>query len=138
MNDKKLGEKIKEGVSVQELESLARKYTTEVFLILSIFVASISSIFNFFTAAGWSIAFAGLGAIVSLAIPEAIMNFHKKLLKFFFKQEKVIQITIGVVRIVVGLFVPFIIFAEMGLLAGSAFHFFSKQIHGETPPTEKK
>ena len=75
MNDKKIGEKIKEGVSVQELESLARKYTTEVFLILAIFVASISSIFNFFTGAGWSIAFAGLGAIISLSIPGSIMNF---------------------------------------------------------------
>ena len=138
MNDKKIGEKIKEGVSVQELESLARKYTTEVFLILAIFVASISSIFNFFTGAGWSIAFAGLGAIISLSIPGSIMNFQKKLLKFFFKQEKAVQITIGVVRIVVGLFIPFIIFAELGLLAGCAFHFFSRQLHGETPPEEKK
>ena len=127
MDEKKpLTSKIKEGVSVEELETFARKYTTEVFLILAIIIASISSIFNFFTGPGWSLSFAGIGAILSIAFPETVVKFQKKIFDLISKQEKAIQITVGVVRLVLALFLPFILFAEIGFLAGLGFHRYSK------------
>ncbi|MBN2479890.1 MAG: hypothetical protein JXA94_06650 [Parachlamydiales bacterium] len=124
---KKVGEKIKEGVSVEELEKLARKYTTEVFLILSIIIAAISSAFGFFTGPSWSLFFAGIGAIVSIAIPEKTEGALRKLIMIAFKKDKSTEIVVGIVRIVIAIFVPFITFAEIGLLAGQAFHLLSKK-----------
>ena len=129
MDEKKkgpsIGEKIKEGVSVQELETFARKYTVEAFFILAIIIGSISSIFGFFTGAGWSIAFAGLGAIASVAFPESIIKFEKTYYAFVAKYEKTTQIAVGIIWLVIALFVPFILFAQIGLLSGIAFHHLS-------------
>ena len=142
MDDKKKGsisEKLKEGVSVHEIETFARKYTIEAFLILALIIATISSIFDFFTGPGWSLVFGGLGAIASIAFPEQVIKIEKKLFKIVTRKEKSAQIAVGIVRIVIALFLPFIIFAEIGLLAGSAFHHFSHQMHdGETIAKEEK
>ncbi len=123
---KPLSSKIKEGVSVEELETFARKYTTEVFLILAIIIASISSIFNFFTGPGWSLSLAGIGAILSIAFPEVVVRFQKKFFELISKQEKSLQITIGIARLILALFLPFVLFAEIGFLAGLGFHRYTK------------
>ena len=129
MNDKKkkssISEKIKDGVSVHELETFARKYTVETFVILSIIIAAISSTASFFMSAGWSLVFAGLGAIVSLALPEKVRKIEKLYFKFVTKQEKSSQIAIGIVQIAVALFIPFVVFAQVGLLSGISFHHYS-------------
>lgn len=129
MDDKKpFSSKLKEGVSVEELETFARKYTTEVFLILAIIIATISSIFNFFTGPGWSLSFAGIGAILSIAFPEAVVKIQRKVLELTSKQEKAAQISIGVIRLIIALFIPFILFAEIGFLAGLGFHRYTKHL----------
>jgi hypothetical protein len=137
----KFTEKIKEGVSVEEIEKFARKYTNEVFLILSLIIATISSIFGFFTGPSWSVFFMGLLAIIAIALPEQIGVFIKKMMKLQAKAEKATSIIIGIVRIVLGIFIPFILFAELGLLAGYAFHTTSKQFiseHKEEKPKEEE
>jgi len=136
----KLSEKIKEGVSVEEIEKFARKYTNEVFLIISLIIATISSIFGFFTGSSWSVFFMGLLAIIGIALPEQVGKFLKKIMKFQIKAEKTTTIVIGIVRIIFGVFIPFILFAELGLLAGYSFHTTSKEFVGkeEKPQPEKK
>ncbi|MBI5346447.1 MAG: hypothetical protein HZB76_04830 [Chlamydiae bacterium] len=114
----KLTDRIKEGVSVEEIENIARKYTTEGFLVIALIIATISSTFGFFTTAGWSLSFAGIGAVVGFALPEKIEAMEKKLLQFVFKQNKTTEIIIGIARVVVAIFIPFLQFAEIGLLAG--------------------
>ncbi len=118
----KFSDKLKDGVSVEEIENFARKYTSEVFAAIAIVVASISSAFDFFTGPGWSLLLAGLGAVIGIIFPNPIENFLAKTYSFVQKQEKSTQIIIGVVRIIIGLFIPFVIFAMMGLLAGSSYH----------------
>lgn len=131
MDEKKtFTSKVKDGVSVEELETFARKYTTEVFLILAIIIAAISSIFNFFTEPGWSLSFTGIGAILSIAFPEPVVKIQKKIFALISKQEKAIQITIGVIRLIIALFIPFILFAEIGFLAGLGFHYYTKDFQG--------
>ena len=126
-NKSSISDKIKEGVSVHEIETFARKYTVESFIILAIIIASISGSLGFFYHAGWCVALAGLGAVVSIAFPEKIVKFEGFLFKFLKRQEKVAQIAIGLVQIVVALFIPFRGFAQLGLLAGITFHHFSSQ-----------
>jgi hypothetical protein len=118
--------KIKEGVSVKEIESFARKYIIEGFLILALIIATLSSAFDFFTGPGWSIIFTGVGGIVSVAFPDQVMKIGKPLFSFLKKQEKTIQIIIGIVRLIFAIFIPFLLFLEVGLLAGLAFHQNSK------------
>lgn len=122
-----ISEKFKEGVSVQEIENFARKYTVEVFIILAIVIASISSAFGFFTGGSWSLILGGLGAIVSITLPTPVHKIEKMCFTFTGKQEKAAQIAIGVVLIVIALFIPFVIFAQIGMLSGLSFHHFSRQ-----------
>ena len=63
---KKIMEKMKEGVSVQEMEDFARKYTTEVFLVLSILIGAISSMYDYFTGPKMTILFTVIGLILGV------------------------------------------------------------------------
>ncbi|OGN62094.1 MAG: hypothetical protein A3F40_01220 [Chlamydiae bacterium RIFCSPHIGHO2_12_FULL_27_8] len=138
MGKEKFTEKLKDGVSVEEIEKFARKYTTEMFLILSLIIATISSIFGFFTGPSWSIFFAGLLAIIGIAMPIPVGKLLKKLLKLQMNSEKSTTIVIGIVRLVLSIFIPFILFAELGLLAGHAFHSITKLYSYNDKDTEEK
>lgn len=123
--DKKFSDKIKEGVSVREIEDFARKHTTEVFCILAIIIATISSCWDFFlNGPKLAIFFVAVGSILGVLFPVPIENGLKKVYNFAFKQEKSTQIILGSVKLVIALFMPFIIFALLGLLAGTAYHYF--------------
>ena len=133
-----MADKLKEGVSIKELENFARKYTNEAFLIVALIIATLSSILDFFTGPVWTIGLAGVGAIVSLAFPDRVLKFEKKLFQFLSKQEKTTQLVIGIVRIVLSIFVPFVLFVELGLLSGIAFHLIPKHfLSQEKLETEK-
>jgi len=124
MNNKKekISDKIKEGVSVQEIENFAKKYTSEVFSALSILVATISSLFNFFTGSAWSVVFAGIGAIIGLIFPNQTNMALGKLYGMLRTHEKSTQIIFGIVKLVIAIFVPFVLFAILGLLGGTSTH----------------
>ena len=44
------------------------------------------------------------------------------------KSEKSTMIVVGIIRIVLAIFIPFILFAELGVLAGYAFHTTSRDM----------
>lgn len=129
-------DKIKEGVSVQEVEEFAHKYTAEVFSVLTILVASISSMYDFFTGPKMTIAFAAIGMIMGIFFPAAAEKGLKQLYSFTSKQEKMTQMILGLVKIVVALFIPFVVFGFVGLLAGTSYHFYTRhaQIMSENRP----
>jgi hypothetical protein len=124
MDHKKLGNKIKEGVSAQEIENFAKKHTPEVFSTIAIFVGAISSIFDFFTGAGFSILFCAIGAIVAIAFPASVEKTLKRIYTFTLKQEKTTEMVLGGVKILIAIFLPFIYFGFVGLLSGTAYHFY--------------
>lgn len=135
---KKLMDKIKEGVSVQEVEDFARRYTTEVFSVLAIFVGSISSMYSFFTGAKMTIVFIAIGVIVGIFFPAPVERGLKQFYSFSYKQEKMTQMILGLVKVVVGLFIPFVLFGFIGLLAGTSYHYYTRhaQITSESRPTK--
>ncbi len=132
------GKKLKEGISIQELESLTRKYLHEVLFILAIFIASISSIFDFFIGPMWTLTFLGLSSMISVAFPETSSKILKAIYHFYHKQERTIQIVIGSVRIILALFLPFVLFIELGLLAGTGFNMIPKYLLKEMGSFPKK
>lgn len=117
----------KDGVTVEEMQNFARKYMTEIFIIIAIIIAAISSAFDFFTGPSSSLMFAAIGAILSIGLPSKVQSWLRKIFQFIFNQEKITQIIINVVRIVIAIFLPLITFLELGLLAGVAFHSFFKE-----------
>lgn len=127
MDKNKFTEKLKEGVSVQELEDFARKHSTEVFTVVALVIASISSIFSFFTGPTWTILFLTIGIILGVFFPTPVDKGLKQLYDFTFKQEKSTQFILGAVKIVIAIFIPFVLFAIMGLLAGTSYHYYTRR-----------
>lgn len=116
--ERSVTEKLKEGLSVEEMQSFARKYLVEGFLVLAIIIATISSVFNFFTGPGWSILAVGVGTIASLSFPKIIESWFKKISKFLLKPDRTFQIIMGVLKLIVALFMPFLLFIALGIFSG--------------------
>lgn len=127
MNKNKFSEKIKEGVSVKEIEEFTRKHTTEVFSILAIIIATASSCLDFFTGPKMTVFFTALGCVLAVLFPVYIERGLKQFYNFIFKQEKNTQIIVGAVKVVVAIFIPFLLFGLLGLLAGSSYHYYVRQ-----------
>ncbi len=119
-------EKNKDGVSMREIESFARRYAYEGFSALAIVVATISAIFDFFSGPRWSLIFAAAAVVISLFFSKKVEEIALKFHNFINKQERPTLIIIGVVRLVVALFLPFVIFTGMGFLAGLSYINISK------------
>ena len=124
---KKLFDKLKGGVSVQEVEDFARKYTVEVFSVLAIVIGTISSMYDFFTGPKMTIIFVTIGVILRVFFPAPVEKGLKQFYSFAYKQEKMTQLILGCVKIVVGLFIPFFLFGALGLLAGTSYHYYTRQ-----------
>jgi hypothetical protein len=122
--NKKFSDKIKNGVSVQEMEDFARKYSIEVFSVVAIIIATISSIYDFFTSPGLTIVFTALGCILGVFFPVPTERGLKQLYSYMANQEKTTQMILGAVKIIVAIFIPFILFGVLGLLAGTSYHYY--------------
>jgi uncharacterized membrane protein len=124
---KKFMDKMKEGVSVQEMEDFARRYTIEVFSVLAIIIGAVSSMYDFFTGPKMTIVFAAVGFILAIFSPVPVERALKQFYSFTYKQEKMTQLILGCVKIVIGLFIPFVLFGIVGLLAGTSYHYYTRQ-----------
>jgi len=140
MGKNKFSEKLKEGVSVKEIEEFARHHTVEVFSVLAIIIATITSSWDYFTGPRLSLFFAALGTVVTILFPVPIERGLKQLYSYALKQEKSTQIIIGATKIVVAIFIPFILFGIVGLLAGSSYHYYIRhaQIMNENRPSKQE
>lgn len=126
MDKDQFTKKFKEGVTVREIEEFARKHTTEVFTVLALIIGAISSSWGFFTGPKLTILFVALGAILGIFFPVPTEKGLKQLYGFTYKQEKTTQLVLGIVKIVVGLFIPFILFGIFGLLSGTSYHYYTR------------
>jgi hypothetical protein len=124
MAKNRIVDKLKEGVSVHEIEGFAGKHTTEIFTVLAIIIGAISSSYDFFTGPKLTIAFVTIGALVAFFFPAPVEKGLKQLYSFTFKQEKMTEVILGAVKIVVAIFVPFLYFGLLGLLAGTSYHYY--------------
>lgn len=133
---KNMMDKLKEGVSVQEVEDFARKHAIEVVSASAIIIGSISSMFDFFTGPAFSILFATIGIILGIFFPIPVEKGLRQIYGFTFKQEKTTQMILGAVAIVVAIFIPFLLFGVIGLLAGTAYHYYTR--HAQSNKGETK
>ena len=106
----------KDGMTVHEIESVAKKYRFELVFCLSFLLAGIFA--YIFNVMGWSILLATIGGIIGICLPKHIDSWMGTCLGFVFKQEKVTQIVIGVVLLIISIFLSPIIFLLMGVMGG--------------------
>lgn len=115
MSDEQNQEK-KEGMSVQELENFGRKYRFEIFFLVYFILATFFT-FVFFGAA-WSIYLAGIGGVLGIWLPAKVEKAAQGSFHFVLKQEKMTQIILAVVGVVVAFFLPPLVFFLLGLMGG--------------------
>lgn len=115
-----MDKKLKEGVSVQELENFGKKYHFEIFFVLYFLLATLLT-FIFFGAA-WSIFLAGVGGILGIWLPGKVEKAAKGAFHFVYKQEKATKLVLAIVGVVVSFFLPPLIFFFLGLLGGTGMH----------------
>lgn len=115
-----MDKKLKDGVSIQELENFGRKYRFEIFFVLYFLIATLLT-FIFFGAA-WSIFLAGVGGILGIWLPKKIERAAKAAFGFAFKQEKATKLILGIVGLVVAFFLPPLVFFFLGLVGGTGMH----------------
>lgn len=123
-----MAKKSKEAMTVQEIEDVAKKYRFELFFCLSFILASLFT--SSFFGTGWSIFLAALGGILGVWFPAKIEKFFAASFQFLFHQEKVTQIVLGVVGLILSVFLPPLIFLLLGLMGG-------KGIYSDVLKTEK-
>jgi hypothetical protein len=117
-----------EGISVNEIEEYAKKNKFPVAIALGVFLACLFSIF--LTMTKMAVIVLAAGALVGIFIPGKITFFLKKMYSFIGKQEKVTQIVIGVVFLVLAIFFPPAIFLLMGLHSGKDMrHLMMEEAH---------
>lgn len=107
--------KIKDGVSVKEIEDFAKKHRFEVFFCLAFVLAYIFS-FVFFKAG--CLLFATAGGILGALFPAHAYNATKNALKFVFKQDKTVQIVLGIVVLILCIFLQPLTFFVVGVIGG--------------------
>ncbi len=111
----------KDGVSVKEIEAFARKHSLEVFFGLLFVLAAIFGAIGHFHAV-WSVLLGAAGVILSIAFPTKVESLLKKMFGFVFKQEKTIQIVLGVVSLIFAIFLSPLIFFLVGCFGGRAIY----------------
>ncbi len=112
-----MDKKLKEGVSVQELENFGKKYHFEIFFVLYFLLATLLT-FIFFGAA-WSIFLAGIGGILGIWLPNRVEKAAKGAFHFVYKQEKATKLVLAIVGVVVSFFLPPLVFFFLGLFGGT-------------------
>lgn len=119
------GNKLKEGVSVKEIESFAKKHRFEVFFCL-IFV--LACFFSFVMwGPWWTIIAATAGGVIGVLMPDKIDSMCQKILQFVFKQEQTTQLVLGIVGLILAIFIPPLIFFILGLHGGKDMHKMASQ-----------
>ena len=125
MVNKKLADKIKEGFSFRDIDGYGQKHLTEIVIAIALVIAAISSAWDFFTGPKLSIFVFSLTAIIGIFFPDPVQVLIKKMWAFFNAQEKTTQLIIDGMRIVLAIFVPFVVLGAFGFLAGLSFHYYT-------------
>lgn len=108
------------GFTVGEIEGKVRKYGLEIALCV---VFILTAIFALIWGGGmvlWSILLSMIFAIIGVLVPKSMHKITTHALRFIYR-ERITSIVIAVVAVLISIFLPPIIFAIVGLIAGKSF-----------------
>jgi uncharacterized membrane protein YjjP (DUF1212 family) len=107
------------GFTVSELEAKMRKFGIEATLCGAFLLSAIFALLWSGKMLVWSILLTGIGGIVGTVLPKMI---HKTLgsLMHFCTKERVTATIVAILMVLLSIFVPFVIFAIVGTVAGKS------------------
>ena len=123
--------KLKDGISVKELEHFAKKHRFEMFFCLALLLAIF---FSFIFFSGWSHIAAGIGSIIGALLSDKIEMLFKKASLFIYKQEDLTQLILGIAGLILSVFLPMVTFLVLGAAGGV----YLRGLVVETPSSEKE
>jgi hypothetical protein len=107
------------------LENFATRHTVETLTIVAIILGAISSWGHFFLGSlGWSILFVVIGSGLGMFLPHQMDTVIKKTYPQGMDRKKTYVIGFEVVKILFALFIPFIYFGFLGVMAGTAYQYY--------------
>jgi len=116
---------MKEGFSIQEIENFTKKYRFQLFFSIAFVLACLFSYIFFGT--GWSVFMGALGGILGVVFPGVVDKVMGSSFRFVGKQERITQMVLAIVGLVLAVFVPFIYFLMLGGMGGIAIaHHYAK------------
>ncbi len=110
----------KEGMTVQEIENIAKKYRFELVFCLGFILAGVFS--YLFGLQGWSIFLSVIGGVIGVCLPSYAEKWLGSCFHFIYKQERVTQIIIGVAVLVIAIFISPLMFFVLSILGGIEIH----------------
>ena len=112
-----------------EVEKFARRHLIETFTVIAIMVGALSAWAHFFVGTlGWSVLFMAAGAVLGIFFPTHIDRAIKKIYSFSSGDNKTAEIIAEAIKIGIALFLPFIYFCFLGLMAGTAYHYYTRYL----------
>ena len=129
-------QKSKGGFTVGEIENKVRKFGLEIALCIVFILTAIFALVWGGAMLLWSILLCMIFAIIGVLVPNSMHKVTTHALKFTAK-EKVTGIIMTVVACLLAIFLPPIIFAVVGLIAGKSFSFDAHD-HLTTSPQDEE
>lgn len=108
------------GFTVGDIEGKMKKYGLEITLCTMFILTAVFTLIWGGAMAVWSILLCMIFAIIGVLIPRSTHKISTHSLKFVYR-EKVTSIIVAVAGILISIFIPAIIFAIIGLIAGKTF-----------------
>lgn len=107
------------------MKKLAHKHLWEGLSAIAIIVALLSAWGHFFWGTmNWSLILMAVGSIVAIFLPWQIDRGIKQIHSWGHGRNKAWGLIIEGIKIAVALFIPFIYFAWLGMMAGTAIHYY--------------
>ncbi len=118
-------EKLKD--NLPDFKQFARKYISESATIIALLVGGLSAWKHLvFGGIGITLLFLVIGTALGIFWPVQIDTLLKKFYQLSYKRNRTSEMIVGGIEIVVAFLFPFVFFAMIGMLAGSAYHYFTR------------
>lgn len=114
--------------NLPEMGHFTRKYLREILTIAAVVAAGFSSWNGFWmNGMGMSLLFAMAGLIIGIVFPTYISNWIHKFYDLTSRKGQFAEIAVECVKILLAFVFGFVYFFGVGLLASTAYHYFSHQ-----------
>ena len=114
-----MDKKVKEGVSVQEIENFSKKYHFEIAFTLYFILATLLSLLWELFGTKFSLFLIGIGGILGVWFPSKIKSATASTFRFIKKQERTTHLIVAVLGLLIAIFLPPLIFFLTGWLGGA-------------------
>lgn len=114
--------------NIPDLKFFTRRHISETLTVAAVILGGLSAWRNlFFGGIGLSIAFLVIGMTLGIFFPVQVDGVLRKLYQLAQKKDRTSEIVVGTVSVVIAILFPFIYFGLVGTLAGSSYHYFTRQ-----------